>query len=59
MKITAKDLSTIHRMLGVIEGASAFSKASGYIGDAVATIDELLDKFEVVERSEYELRKLR
>lgn len=52
MKITAKDLSKIHRMLGIIEGASAFSKAAGYIGDAVETIYEVLDKFEVVERSE-------
>ncbi len=52
MKITAKDLSTIHRMLGIIEGASYNTVAMNTICDAVATIDELLDTFEVVERRE-------
>ena len=44
--MTHKDKLTIQRMLGVIEGAAvcASREISQLIGDAVATIDEILDK---------------
>lgn len=52
MKITAKDLSTIQRMLGIIEGASYNTDGVSIVGEAVATIYEVLDSFKVVKEGE-------
>ena len=44
---TPKEFSTIHRMLGLIEGASFDSpQIAEVIGNAVQTIDEILEKSE-------------
>lgn len=44
---TQKQVSTIHRMLGLIEGASCNSpQTAALIGTAVQTIDEILEKAE-------------
>lgn len=54
MKISIDDMSTLHRMLGIIEGAAYGSgKREGIIYDAIENINAILDKAEVVcERSE-------
>jgi hypothetical protein len=49
MTMTAKEMETIQRMLGVIEGASFNSgKREIIIADAVETIYGVLDKAEIV-----------
>ncbi len=49
MKISIDDMSTLHRMLGIIEGAVYGSgKREGIIYDAIENINSVLDKAEVV-----------
>lgn len=49
MKISIDDMSTLHRMLGIIEGAVYGSgKREGIIYDAIENISSVLDKAEVV-----------
>jgi hypothetical protein len=49
MKISIDDMSTLHRMLGIIEGAVCGSgKRESVIYDAIETINSVLDKAEVV-----------
>ena len=49
MKISIDDMSTLHRMLGIIEGAAYGSgKREGIIYDAIENINSVLDKAEVV-----------
>lgn len=51
MRVTVYELSTLHRMLGTIEGAVfGIGKREGVVYDAVATINEILDKAEVEEK---------
>ncbi len=53
MKITAKDMETMQRMLGIIEGAIyGMGKREGVIYDAIQTIDSVLDKAEIVSGGE-------
>lgn len=54
MKISAADLSTLHRMIGTIEGAVyGMGKREGIVYDSIQTIDEILEKAEIIaERSE-------
>lgn len=48
MKISIYDMSTLHRMIGIIEGAVfGMGKREGVVYDAIQTIDEILDKAEV------------
>lgn len=49
MKITAKEMSLLQRMLGIIDGAVYGSgKRESVIYDAIETISSVLDKAEVV-----------
>ena len=49
MKISIDDMSTLHRMLGIIEGAAyGMGKRESVIYDAVENINSILDKAEVV-----------
>lgn len=52
MKVTLDEMSTLHRMLGTIEGAVyGIGKREGVVYDAIETINGILDKAEV-ERSD-------
>ena len=52
MIINDKDMSTLHRMIGIIEGAVyGMGKREVVVYDAIQTIDEILDRAEI-ERSE-------
>lgn len=49
MKISITDMETMHRMLGIIEGAVyGMGKRESIIYDAVENINSILDKAEVV-----------
>lgn len=50
MKISVEDMSTLQRMIGIIEGAIyGIGKREGVVYDAIQTIDSILDKAEVEE----------
>ena len=52
MKITVDELSTLHRMIGTIEGAVyGIGKRESVVYDAIETINVIIDKAEV-ERSD-------
>ena len=49
MKISITDMETMHRMLGIIEGAVyGMGKRESIIYDAIENINSILDKAEVV-----------
>jgi hypothetical protein len=51
MRVTVDELSTLHRMLGTIEGAVyGIGKREGIVYEAVETINEILGKAEVEEK---------
>lgn len=55
MTMTAKEMETIQRMLGVIEGASFNSgRRESIIADAVETLSDVLEKAEIVIGGEQE-----
>ena len=52
MRVTVDEMSTLHRMLGTIEGAVyGIGKREAVVYDAIETINRILDKAEV-ERSD-------
>ena len=48
MKISLTEMETMQRMLGTIEGAVFGSKSENIVYDAVETINEILERAEVV-----------